>query len=1447
MIENDDSSSGRFDEVNNISEHDDDQVDGTSNESTPKNVSEDWLKLSDIEVGNEEDRTDESNNIILNSTDASETTSKYDDDDVSSHDITDEHGCDKHVPNNNVDVDSNKPQTEDASDETTPPTASRVVARVRPTLEGDPELSKRFSYDIKNSVSFDDTTFSYDAVLGGTTSQEQLFNGQIKSQVKRLGQNINTCTFVYGQTGSGKTHTMFGTNSFAEGKLDDEAGIASRFLQELLEICRMIEEKENKKTMITMSAIEIYGVKLTDLMKNRKIDAAEDAVKIKLKSKEEPVDANKVFPSYVEHMKTAVAKRKQAATKMNENSSRSHMIVILKLYQYWPDVEDQYLSSTAYLVDLAGSERQSKKSFAEQYNDEKRDNPNAVRGVTFEEFKTVRQRLEKEGIFINESLTVLRKVVFAISKNRPHIPSNENKLTTVLKDGLNGAASIVVLITLSPTERDEETSISTLRFGNDCKGLKCATEANVEELSEEALKEKQRRDEEIEKEVSRRLRREKRKNTASPFSSPTKSSMNAILKSPPPQTHFVHSNSESAPQLPSTPATTPRSRRVLSIEEIRENNLLSVEDDRIKEGEDIETAFDTEINNILKAREENHEAVKSNMELDNLEMMEELQKIDKDMHLSWHRADIHRIKAVHSANLKKIEREKEEEKDYVLKKNNLRTHNQIPRSDIVRINRLAKQLIDKSESEMKANIKSSQLKYKEKLSVVEKKYKLSVIDVEEENLNKAIRQNQINFDNAKSDLEKDLKSKETKINEDCEVSLTQTLNDFDKNIEVKENIEKIIRVEISIKSKAVREREELTIAFNEKILNAEEARFESNYRAMLDWIELSKEELSKDAISKKVEDAEWKRNKCKEDAKIKREKDDQRAKRKAQEDMENLNESIEKRRVELMVHFCRAEIKAINEAWKEKRAARNKDYQESRKIAKAKYDRALTVISEVTQGVDESDASWRTATERWNFAKYEADITLANELYQIEKEKLEALAPYMMKEEVETNLELNEKNVSEQLEKAQSRKKMRDAVLQADYAKRKKSQIDEKKGEMQTTYNMTYQASKQKIESDKVRKHNDLQTWLNSTKDPWQKISALKFNKNSTLNEIQTTDENNLREMAVKWESIEEEAIKLRYQAEKEKAEKEFEAAAVTAEAKKEYIKEHEFETLMQRANETRQQMLKEAEEKKKALLRQLQEDLEIKKRDWRACLDSENRFAEIAAARNMQGDLELTSDSVRIMCDDGEDSNVQESLVATNNAPDFVEMMPCVATLENSNHIENDSTRIVENNGSIVQLRSERVMIGCSGDETHIDAIIATKDREISSLRESFEAQIKEMIDENNARLRDMNAEMQKKDEELKQKDETINELKEKLKQELALFQSSKHTEFDFSERMKQRHSFYKSLSEYLNSLSHDFLDDQMEKEVLQRLVKNFKGVTESDGFDLNDLPEQLQKVILE
>lgn len=380
-----------------------------------------------------------------------------------------------------------------------------------------------------------------------------------------------------------------------------------------------------------------------------------------------------------------------------------------------------------------------------------------------------------------------------------------------------------------------------------------------------------------------------------------------------------------------------------------------------------------------------------------------------------------------------------------------------------------------------------------------------------------------------------------------------------------------------------------------------------------------------------------------------------------------------------------------------------------------------------------------------------------------------------------------------------------------------------------------------------MRKHNDLEIWLNSTKDPWQKISALKFNKNSTLNEIQTTDENNLREMAVKWESIEEEAIKLRYEAKQEKAEKEFEAATVTAEAKKEYIKEHEFETLMQRANETRQQMLKEAEEKKNVLLDQLQEDLEIKKRDWRACLDSENRFAEIAAARNMQGDLELTSDSVRIMCDDGEDSNVQESLVATNNAPDFVEMMPCVATLENSNHIENDSTRIVENSGNIVQLRSERVMIGCSGDETHIDAIIATKDREISSLRESFDAQIKEMIEKNNAKLRDMNAEMQKKDEELKQKDETINELKEKLKQELALFQSSKHTEFDFSERVKQRHSFYKSLSEYLNSLSHDFLDDQMEKEVLQRLVKNFKGVTESDGFDLNDLPEQLQKVILE
>ena len=51
-------------------------------------------------------------------------------------------------------------------------------------------------------------SFTYDFAYGPDFSNEEVYEGAVKTIVKQLFEGYNVTVLAYGQTGSGKTHSM---------------------------------------------------------------------------------------------------------------------------------------------------------------------------------------------------------------------------------------------------------------------------------------------------------------------------------------------------------------------------------------------------------------------------------------------------------------------------------------------------------------------------------------------------------------------------------------------------------------------------------------------------------------------------------------------------------------------------------------------------------------------------------------------------------------------------------------------------------------------------------------------------------------------------------------------------------------------------------------------------------------------------------------------------------------------------------------------------------------------------------------------------------------------------------------------------------------------------------------------------------------------------------------
>ena len=139
---------------------------------------------------------------------------------------------------------------------------------------------------------------------------------------------FNGTVFAYGQTSSGKTFTMQGADIH-----DPELkGLTPRMIEEIYQTIE--ETPDTTEFLIQVAITEIYKEKLRDLL---------DVSKTDLKIRESPnrgIYVDGVTEKYAatqddvwNYMEAAYANRIVGYTNMNEGSSRSHLIVMISIYQ----------------------------------------------------------------------------------------------------------------------------------------------------------------------------------------------------------------------------------------------------------------------------------------------------------------------------------------------------------------------------------------------------------------------------------------------------------------------------------------------------------------------------------------------------------------------------------------------------------------------------------------------------------------------------------------------------------------------------------------------------------------------------------------------------------------------------------------------------------------------------------------------------------------------------------------------------------------------------------------------------------------------------------------------------------------------------------------------------------------------------------------------------------
>ena len=334
------------------------------------------------------------------------------------------------------------------------------------------------------SYSSSKKTYQFDQVFGAESDQETVFNATAKNYIKEMLHGYNCTIFAYGQTGTGKTYTMSGdinilgdVQSTDNLLLGEHAGIIPRVLVDLFKELSSL----NKEYSVKISFLELYNENLKDLLSDSEDDdpAVNDPKRqirifdnnnnnssIMVKGMQE-IFINSAHEGLNLLMQGSL-KRKVAATKCNDLSSRSHTVFTITTNIVEQDSKDHGQKKNFVkigklnLVDLAGSENINR-SGAEN------------------------KRAQEAGL-INKSLLTLGRVINALVDHSNHIPYRESKLTRLLQDSLGGMTKTCIIATISPAKISMEETASTLEYATRAKSIKNTPQVNQSLSKDTCLK-----------------------------------------------------------------------------------------------------------------------------------------------------------------------------------------------------------------------------------------------------------------------------------------------------------------------------------------------------------------------------------------------------------------------------------------------------------------------------------------------------------------------------------------------------------------------------------------------------------------------------------------------------------------------------------------------------------------------------------------------------------------------------------------------------------------------------------------------------------------------------------------------------------------------------------------------------------------------------------------------
>ncbi|SOV16100.1 kinesin-like protein, putative [Plasmodium gaboni] len=335
---------------------------------------------------------------------------------------------------------------------------------------------KKKSYNDMNELKT--KTFNFNHIFDIHVKQNEIFDVLGKNLINNFMNGYNSSILAYGNTNSGKTYTLYGDRNI--GEENQNYGLIYYSLKYLFDLKNI-----NKDTEISISVVEIYLEKIRDLGKLFQLyhisTTTNDTITYYSQFHDNIIREDENGNTYVDNITLLPIKniedvkeiidlcfkyRKTYSTKKNRVSSRSHCL--LTVYQH-KNIKEKELISQINFIDLAGSEK----------------------------FNDIEMINKKELININNTLSILNRVIMALStknkitknmenkicgnekvkmnmNNIPniHIPYRDSKLTRLLKNSLNGNSFNYILICLNLNTYKIDDFINSLIFAKRCKTIK---------------------------------------------------------------------------------------------------------------------------------------------------------------------------------------------------------------------------------------------------------------------------------------------------------------------------------------------------------------------------------------------------------------------------------------------------------------------------------------------------------------------------------------------------------------------------------------------------------------------------------------------------------------------------------------------------------------------------------------------------------------------------------------------------------------------------------------------------------------------------------------------------------------------------------------------------------------------------------------------------------------